>query len=323
MSLWLVSDLPAVREGRGCSGEAPLSDSAAFAASAGERPRPTLRQPRLTEGPGAASQGWSCSWTVPRARPPLPHALINDPSGAGWTHAGSSGARRCGQQVSLPPACCLPWHSHSLACCREPGPGVPSSGHRHKEKGDPVCAMGPQGWLIPWISLQALPRPALVPVPRVRRDVVMQEARTGAFGSSLSQLAPPPVAVHTNEEPHPIPSLVSSCLADVSGCLGTAPSSGREAPGGWAARGAASRRTRSGVCGGAGACGAGGGRRQGCESPLLLWVSARCRRGRSRGTGTQRLEVCLCRHWGLRAAVLSQRFVPAGTRQDREGAGGV
>lgn len=71
-----------------------------------------------------------------------------------------------------------------------------------------MCAMGPQGWLIPWISLQALPRPALVPVPRVRRDVVMQEARTGAFGSSLSQLAPPPVAVHTNEEPHPIPRLV-------------------------------------------------------------------------------------------------------------------
>lgn len=107
-------------------------------------------------------------------------------------------------------ACCPPWHSHSRACCQAPGPGSPSSGHRHKEKGDPTSVMGPQEWLIPRprISWQALPRPAWVPVPRVRRDVVMQEARTGASGSSPSQLAPPPVAVHTNEEPHPIPRLV-------------------------------------------------------------------------------------------------------------------
>lgn len=72
------------------------------------------------------------------------------------------------------------------------------------------------GW--PRMSLQAL--------PRLRRDAVMQGARTGASGSSPSQLAPLRLLLSILTR-SPIPSLVSSCLADISGCLGTAPSSGK------------------------------------------------------------------------------------------------
>lgn len=144
MSLWLVSDLPVVQEGRGCSGEAPLNDSAAFAASAGEWPRPTLRQPRLGSGPVPASQGWSCPWTMPAAllpcaRPLEPIPAPSAPSRTPLEQAGhmqthlecSAPARRCGQ--------------HPSALARpQPRmlPGAPSSGHRpwlwHKERGDPT-----------------------------------------------------------------------------------------------------------------------------------------------------------------------------------------
>lgn len=154
-----------------------------------------------------------------------------------------------------------------------------------------------------------------------QRDVVMQEARTGASGSSPSQLPPPPVAVHTNEEPHPIPRLVlprRHLRVSGHGSKLRKGSAGRLA-GAWSS---IPTNTEQGVRKSRGVRGR-GGRREGCESSLLRWVGARCRRGQARGTGTQRSEVWLCRHWGLRAAVLSQRFVPAGARQDREGAGGV
>lgn len=149
----------------------------------------------------------------------------------------------------------------------------------------------------------------------------MQEARTGVAGSSPSQLAPPPVAVHTNEEPHPIPRLVlphRHLRASGHGSKLGKGSAGRLG-GAWSS---IPTNAEQGVRRHRGVRGR-GGRREGCESSLLRWVSAHCRRGQARGTGTQRLEVWLFRHWGLRAAVLSQRFVPAGTRQDREGAGEV
>lgn len=110
------------------------------------------------------------------------------------------------------------------------------------------------------ISRQAVPRPAWVPVLRASRD----EARTGASGSIPSQLSSLLRLLLSILTSSPIPSLVSSCLADISGCLGTAPSSG----GAWSS---IPTKPERGVRGR-------GGRGEGCESPPVQ-LGQRCKFG--------------------------------------------
>lgn len=99
-------------------------------------------------------------------------------------------------------------------------------------RGDAVAVAGPgdglspQPLAVPW----SLPRAA--GLPRLQQH--------GAGAGSVLELAPPPVAVHTNEVAIPAPRLRRVLPHKHLPLSGHGSRLGREVPGGWVVRGAAS-----------------------------------------------------------------------------------